>query len=160
MMKYLSKENVNIDAIDAKILKTLMRNARITNADLARTVKLSAPSVADRVRRLEETGVITGYSIEVAPKAIGLPYSVWLRIRPVPGKLEKVVEVIQSIGEITECDRVTGDDCFLARAHFASVEGMERVIDQIIPYAMTNTSIIQSSPVKRQLPKFQIKNKN
>ena len=96
--------------------------------------------------------MITGYSAQIAPSALGLPISVWLRIRPVPGELERVAKIIRSIPEITECDRVTGEDCFLVRAHLASVADLERVIDRIIPYAMTNTSIIQSSPVARRLP--------
>ncbi len=151
-MKRLNNENGKVDTIDQAILTALTANARITTAELARAVKLSAPSVAERVRRLEETGVITGYTAEISPNAIGLGISVWLRIRPVPGRLEKVVEIIKGIPEITECDRVTGEDCLLARAHLVSVADMERVIDLIVPYAMTNTSIIQSSPVKRRLP--------
>ncbi len=151
-MKRLGYENGQLDAVDEKILTTLVENARTTTAELARAVKLSAPSVAERVKRLEEASVITGYTTEISPEAIGLPISVWLRIRPVPGQLEKVVEVIRGIPEITECDRVTGEDCFLARAHLATVMDLERVIDLIIPYAMTNTSVIQSSPVERRLP--------
>jgi Lrp/AsnC family leucine-responsive transcriptional regulator len=69
-----------------------------------------------------------------------------------PGQLEKVAEVLNGLEAIVECDRVTGEDCFIARAHVRSMQDLERVIDQIIPFAMTNTSIIQSSPVKRRLP--------
>jgi len=151
-MKRLGYQNGTLDAIDRKILTRLVANARTTTAELARAVGLSAPSVAERVRRLEDAGVIRGYTAEIAPEAIGLPVSVWLRIRPVPGQLETVVEILRSIPEITECDRVTGEDCFLPRAHLASVAEMERIIDRIIPHAMTNTSVIQSSPVKRRLP--------
>lgn len=130
----------------------LASNARTAIAELARAVGLSAPSVAERVKRLEEAGVITGYSATISPAAIGLPVSAWLRIRPVPGELDKVAGIIRGIPEIIECDRVTGEDCFLARAHLRSVADLERVIDQIIPYAMTNTSVIQSSPVPPRLP--------
>lgn len=108
--------------------------------------------MAERVRRLEEAGIITGYSASISPEAIGLPIAVWFRIRPVPGEMQRVAEIIQGIPDITQCDRVTGEDCFLARAHFASIADMERVIDLIVPYAMTNTSIIQSSPVTPRLP--------
>jgi Lrp/AsnC family transcriptional regulator, leucine-responsive regulatory protein len=108
--------------------------------------------VAERVRRLEEAGIVTGYSATISPAAIGLPVSAWLRIRPVPGRLDKVAEIIRGIPEIVGCDRVTGEDCFLARAHLRSVADLERVIDQIIPYAMTNTSVIQSTPVPPRLP--------
>ncbi|MEO1091471.1 MAG: Lrp/AsnC family transcriptional regulator [Pseudomonadota bacterium] len=151
-MKRLGNQNDGLDRVDQKILTALVANARTTTADLARTVGLSAPSVAERVKRLEEAGAITGYRATVSPAAIGLPISAWLRIRPVPGQLAKVTEIIRSLPQITECDRVTGEDCFLARAHVSSVVDLERLIDKIIPFAMTNTSIIQSSPVAPRLP--------
>lgn len=151
-MKRLRYKNTDIDAIDQAILVQLTRNARTTTAELARIVKLSPPSVAERVKRLEEAGVITGYCAVISPQALGLPISVWFRIRPVPGKMRRVAEIIEGIPEITECDRITGEDCFLARAHLASVAHMESVIDQLVPFATTNTSIIQSSPVEKRLP--------
>jgi len=151
-MKYLRYENGGIDRIDAALLDALGANARISNAELARLVELSAPSVSERIKRLEEAGVIEGYSAKINPDALGLPLSAWLRIRPIPGQLGKVTEILQGLPEIVACDRVTGEDCFVARAHVKSVKDLERLIDQVIPYAMTNTSIIQSSPVEPRLP--------
>ena len=151
-MKRLRYENGNIDPVDAKILRALAKDARISTAKLARAVGLSAPSVAERVRRLEEGGVIEGYSVKINAAALGLPLAAWLRIRPIPGQLQKVAEILQGLPEIIECDRITGEDCFIARAHLRSVGDLERLIDQIIPYAMTNTAIIQSSPVVARSP--------
>ncbi len=151
-MKHLRHQNSGLDAIDARILSALVDNARISIAELARTVGLSSPSVSERVRRLEETGVIEGYTVKINPQALGLPLAAWLRIRPTPGKFDKVAEVLCGLPEIVECDRITGEDCFIARAHVQSVEALEKLIDQVMPYAMTNTSIIQSSPVERRLP--------
>jgi Lrp/AsnC family leucine-responsive transcriptional regulator len=151
-MKRLRYENGDIDPVDAKILRALARDARISTAELSRLVGLSAPSVSERVKRLEESGVIEGYSVKINAAALGLPLAAWLRIRPIPGQLQKVAEILQGLPEIVECDRITGEDCFIARAHLRSVADLERLIDQIIPYAMTNTSIIQSSPVERRLP--------
>lgn len=152
MAKRVGSEGAGLDPVDRAILAALADDARVTMAELARTVGLSAPSVAERVRRLEEAGVITGYRAVVSPSALGLPIAAWLRIRPVPGELERVAGIIRDIPEIVECDRVTGEDCFLARAHLRSLADLERVIDRIIPYAMTNTSVIQSSPVPPRLP--------
>ena len=151
-MKRLRHQNGAIDPVDEQLVQALSENARTTNAELARLVGLSAPSVSERIKRLEEAGVIKGYTLTIDPEAIGLPVSAWLRIRPMPGQLQKVAEILRSLPEIVECDRVTGEDCFLARAHVKSVQDLEHVIDEIIPYAMTNTSIIQSSPVERRLP--------
>ena len=135
-----------------KILEALIEDARITIAELARMIGLSPPSVSERVKRLEEAGVIKGYTATIDPKVLGLPLAAWLRIRPVPGELEKVAEILRGLPAIVECDRVTGEDCFVARAYLRSVADLETLIDQVIPYAMTNTSIIQSSPVNRRLP--------
>ena len=146
-MKYLRYENGALDRIDARILAALAADGRVSVAELARTVGLSPPSVSERIKRLEESGVIEGYSARIDPRALGLPL-----IRPIPGQLRKVAEILRDLAEIVECDRITGEDCFIARAHVASVEDLEALIDEIIPYAMTNTSIIQSSPVPRRLP--------
>ncbi len=151
-MKHLRHQNSGLDAIDARILSALVDDARISIAELARTIGLSSPSVSERVKRLEEAGVIEGYTVKINPQALGLPLAAWLRIRPIPGKLDKVAEVLRGLPEIVECDRITGEDCFIARAHVQSVEALEKLIDQVMPYAMTNTSIIQSSPVERRLP--------
>ena len=151
-MKRLRYQNGGIDATDVKILRALAEDARVTMAELARKAGLSAPSVTERVRRLEEAGIVTGYAAAIDPAALGLPLAAYVRIRPMPGQLEKVAEVLNGLDAIVECDRVTGEDCFIAKAHVRSMQELEEVIDQIIPFAMTNTSIIQSSPVKRRLP--------
>jgi Lrp/AsnC family leucine-responsive transcriptional regulator len=152
MIKRLRYENGDLDAVDLRILRILVDDARASVAEIARSVGMSAPSVSERIRRLQEGGIIEGYTIRINPAAFGLPLAAWLRIRPVPGQLGTVAEILRDIPEIAACDRVTGEDCFFARVHVGSVTDLERVIDRIIPYAMTNTSIIQSSPVAERLP--------
>ena len=151
-MKRLRDRNIEIDAVDARIVSALTADARLSIAELARSVRLSAPSAAERIRRLEEAGVIEGYAALLDPRALGLAIAAWLRVRPVPGELKTVAEILRSAPEIVECDRVTGEDCFVARAHVKSIEDLEGLIDRIIPYAMTTTSIIQSTLVKRRPP--------
>lgn len=149
-MKFLGNEKV--DAIDVRLLRLLEQDARMSTAELARSVGLSAPSVAERIKRLQESGVIQGFSARIDPAALGLPLSAWLRVRPVPGQLAVVADILRDLPEISRCDRVTGEDCFIALAHVASVSDLERVIDRIIPHAMTHTAIIQSSPVPVRSP--------
>lgn len=151
-VKRLRFQNGRIDPTDAAILRALSADARVTMADLARAVGLSPPSVTERVRRLEEAGIVRGYGARIDPAALGLPLAAYIRIRPMPGQLRKVAEMLAELAAVVECDRVTGEDCFIAKAHVRSVEELETVIDEIMPYAMTNTSIVQSSPVKRRLP--------
>ena len=151
-MKLLPIEGNGLDATDMRVLRILLDDARTSVADIARAVGMSAPSVSERMRRLEENGTIQGYAAQINPAALGLPLGAWLRVRPVPGELARVAEILKEIPEIATCDRVTGEDCFIARVQVRSVVDLERVIDRIIPYAMTNTSIVQSSPVPARLP--------
>jgi Lrp/AsnC family leucine-responsive transcriptional regulator len=151
-MKRLRFETGPLDDIDRRLLDALTRDARQSIADLARLVGLSPPSVSERIRRLEEAGIIEGYTIRLNPSALGLPLAAWLRIRPLPGELQRVADILRGMPQLTQCDRITGEDCFLAKAHVRSVADLEKLIDKIIPHAMTNTSIIQSSPVSPRLP--------
>ena len=126
-MKRLRYENCDLDATDVRILDALVDDARTSIADLARSVGLSPPSVSERIKRLEEVGVIEGYTLTINPKALGLPIAAWLRIRPIPGQLQKVADILRGLPEIVECDRIIGEDCFIARAHVPSVEHLEPI---------------------------------
>ncbi|MBN9066104.1 MAG: Lrp/AsnC family transcriptional regulator, partial [Rhizobiales bacterium] len=112
-MKRLRFEDGDLDRVDAKLLAALAEDARISVAELARRVGLSPPSVSERLRRLEESGVIEGYTVRINPAALGLPVAAWLRVRPVPGEMKRVAEILQGLQEIVEFDRVTGEDCFI-----------------------------------------------
>ncbi|MGH6944627.1 MAG: Lrp/AsnC family transcriptional regulator [Geminicoccaceae bacterium] len=151
-MKRLRYANGGLDAVDRRLLRLLEDDARSSIADLARGLSMSAPSAAERLRRLEDAGVIRRFTIEIDPAALGCPLVACIRVRPIAGRLQKVAALLAEIPEVVECDRITGDDCFVARACLRSVADLERVIDLIIPYARTNTSIVQSSPVARRLP--------
>lgn len=151
-MKRLRNEGPDLDPVDLRILRLLAEDARTSVAEIARAVRMSAPSVSERIKRLQENGTIESYTIRINPAALGLPLSAWLRIRPVPGELARVTEIIKAIPEIVSCDRVTGEDCFIAKVNVRSVADLETVIDRIIPHAMTNTAIVQSSPVAPRLP--------
>ena len=120
---------------------------------LARSVKMSAPAVTERVQRLERAGVITGYRLEVDPAALGLPVTAFARIRPAAGQLSKVAELARSLPEVTECHRITGEDCFLIKVHAPAVQELETLLDQFLIYGQTVTSIVVSTPVPpRPLP--------
>ncbi|QHQ37153.1 AsnC family transcriptional regulator [Algicella marina] len=140
-----------LDAMDAAILRELASDARLPRAELARRVGLSAPSVADRVRRLEDVGIIAGYGAHIDPARLGYALTVLIRARPLPGEMANMVEAIRATPQIVTCERVSGEDCFVARAHVRDVAEMEAVIDRIIPFGATNSSIVQSSPVPDRL---------
>jgi Lrp/AsnC family leucine-responsive transcriptional regulator len=142
-----------LDATNIALLRELQEDARLSLAELGRRVGLSSPSVAERLARLEETGVITGYRTEVDPRALGYTLGVVIRIRPAPRELGKVAELAQRTPEVVECHRITGEDCYFIRAHVRDVEHLEEVIDRFAVYGQTTSSIMQTSPVpKRGLP--------
>ncbi|MDR0279054.1 MAG: Lrp/AsnC family transcriptional regulator [Paucimonas sp.] len=140
------------DAIDQLLLNALMEDSRRSLKALASLTGLSAPSVSERLRRLEERGVLKGYTVEVDARSFGYQLQAIVRIRPLPGQLQEVERQIIAIPEFTECDKVTGDDCFIARLHVRSMEQLDTLLDKLNSHAETSTAIVKKTPVKRRLP--------
>ncbi|MFI9592610.1 Lrp/AsnC family transcriptional regulator [Nonomuraea sp. NPDC052265] len=143
-------EPKKIDALDLRILTELQVDARVSFAELGRRVALSAPAVADRVQRLEETGAIIGYRAEVDPRALGFPVTVMVRIRPAVRELQRIAKIAQEVPQIVECYRMTGDDCFYFTMHLRAVDELEPILDLFTPYGQTTTSLIHTAPVPRR----------
>jgi Lrp/AsnC family leucine-responsive transcriptional regulator len=142
-----------IDSVNRRVLEELQREPRLTMSELGRRVGMSSPSVTERVRRLEEAGVIRGYRLDLHPAALGLPIAAYIRIRPNPGQLPRIAELAQQIPEVVECHRVTGEDCFVLKVHIPAIDQLDRLLDGFLMYGLTTTTIIQSSPVPlRPLP--------
>ncbi|MBB5575240.1 MULTISPECIES: Lrp/AsnC family transcriptional regulator [Rhizobium] len=143
---------LELDTIDQRMLDALARNARISLKELAEVAGLSSPSAAERLRRLEERGVIAAFTVDIALEAVGYPLQAIVRIRPLPGQLHVVERIIQETPEFIECDKVTGDDCFIGRLVVRSMGELDGILDKITERAETNTSMIKATPVKRRLP--------
>jgi Lrp/AsnC family leucine-responsive transcriptional regulator len=139
-----------VDVTNLRLLDELQADARTSLAELGRRVGLSSPAVAERLRRLEQDGVITGYRAEVDPRKLGYGLGVVIRIRPAPRQLTDVAQLARDTPEVVECHRVTGDDCYVMTAHVRDVMHLEEVIDQFAAYGQTTTAIMQSSPVPRR----------
>src|SRR4051794_4037132 len=138
------------DATDLRLLVELQNDARLSLAELGRRVGLSSPAVAERLRRLEDEGVIAGYRAVVDPRKLGYQLGVLIRIRPAPRNIAVVADIARQTPEVVECHRVTGDDCFVMTAYVRDVEHLEELIDTFTPHGQTTTSIMQSSPVPRR----------
>jgi len=142
-----------LDEIDRRLLEELSADGRLTMAELGRRISLSPPAVAERVQRLERTGVITGYQAVVDPKAIGYPIAAVVRVRPASRQLQKIPEIARATPEVVECYRITGEDCFFLKLHLHSMDDLEEILDRFVVYGQTTTSIIHSAPVaNRPLP--------
>jgi Lrp/AsnC family transcriptional regulator, leucine-responsive regulatory protein len=143
----MASESGLLDDVDRRILSELQQDGRLSMAELGRRVNLSSPAVADRVQRLERTGVILGYRARVDPRALGYPVAAVVRVAPATGQLQKIRDVAQATPEVTECHRITGEDCFLLKLHLRSLDELEGVLDRFTPYGRTTTSLVHSSPV-------------
>ena len=148
---YKPQEEVR-DRVNVQILRELRDDPRLTMTELGRRVGLSSPAITERVRRLEERGVIRGYRIDIDPAALGLAIAAYVRIRPNAGQLPKIAELARSIPEIVECHRVTGEDCFILKVYLPSLDQLDRILDTFLAHGTTTTSLIQSSPVPLRPP--------
>ncbi|MFD1558867.1 Lrp/AsnC family transcriptional regulator [Paraburkholderia silviterrae] len=141
-----------LDEIDRALLAALADDGRASVSELARQIGLSAPSTSERLRRLEAQGVIGGYTVRIDPRALGYTLQAIVRVKPLPGQLHLVEEVIRRIPEFIECDKVTGDDCFIARLYLHSIEQLDEILSKVTERAETSTAIVKSTPVARRLP--------
>lgn len=140
-----------VDEIDWKILKELQANARVTFAELGRRVGLTTPAVIERVRKLEDAHVITGYRAEIDAAKVGLPITAFIRMSISGVDYSHIIEVAVDSKEVLECHRGTGGDSFILKVAVADVEHLQTLIDRLTPYGITTTSIVLSSPVKRRI---------
>jgi Lrp/AsnC family transcriptional regulator, leucine-responsive regulatory protein len=138
--------NQKLDDTDLALLGELQQDARLSLAELGRRVGLSAPAVADRLRRLEDEAVIAGYRTEIDPRALGYDLSAVLRVQPDARQLPKIADIARDTPEVVQCERVTGDDCFVMKVHVRDVQHLEEVLDRFTPFGRTTTSIVQSAP--------------
>jgi len=149
----LQVSDLLLDARNVELLRLLSGDPRISASELARRIGMSAPAVRERVQRLEEAGVIKGYRLEIDNRALGYQVAAFVRVRPLPGALPKIMALAQRLPEVTECYRITGEDCFLLKVYLDTVENLDRVLDQFLTFGQTTTSLVQSVPVPpRALP--------
>ena len=141
-----------MDDIDRKMIMALAQSARMTIKELSAVAGLASPTVAERLKRLEERGYIRGYTVVIDPRAIGYGVQAIVRMNPLPGVLREVERMIQETPAFIECDKVTGEDCFIGRLYLRSIEELDVVLDRFHDYAKTSTAIVKSQPVKRRLP--------
>lgn len=122
----------------------------MTVTRLARALNLSRPRVADRLRRLEEQGVIEGFTAVVSPQAIGLPILAIIQVSELRQPCAAFEEVVRAIPAILECHRVTGAVSYIMKAAVADMRGLEALVDQLIPHGRINTAVVLSSPIPRR----------
>ena len=149
----LQVERPVLDELNVRLLTELTADPRLRTTELARRLGVSAPTVRERVTRLEESGVIRGYRLEIDPAALGLPVAAWVRLRPGPGQIPRIIELAGRTPEVVECHRISGEDCFLMRVQVAAIAGLEDVLDKFLVHGQTTSSFVVSTPIEpRSVP--------
>ncbi len=138
---------IPLDGVDQRILTELQRDGRLSYNELSRRVNLSAPAVADRVRRLTDRGVITGYHAHVDPSAAGLPVTALVRMECFGAHCLLRERSSLELPEILQVHRVTGDDCCVLLIAVRSMEHFEEVIDRLAAHGRPSSTMVMSSPV-------------
>lgn len=142
-----------MDEIDKKILDHLASNSRIAMSSLAKLVGMTAPSVTERVRQMEDSGIIKGFTVSLDYKKLGFILEALVRVRPLPGQLHIVQKMIVDEKRFSACDKVTGEDCFVVRMSVKDVDELDTILDPFLDKASTNTSVIKSSPIPNRQPR-------
>ncbi|GHG49404.1 Lrp/AsnC family transcriptional regulator [Streptomyces griseocarneus] len=138
------------DATDWRILDALQSNGRAGYAELARTVNMSSSAVTERVRRLEEAGIISGYTAVVDADRLGMPVLAFVRLRYPNGNYKPFHDLLDTTPEILEAHHVTGDDCFVIKVAAHSMRHLEEVAGRIGGLGSVTTSVVYSSPLPRR----------
>jgi Lrp/AsnC family leucine-responsive transcriptional regulator len=146
-----------LDKIDWQILKQLQQNAKTPQSAIAKVVGLSAPAVADRIRRLEDRGIIQGYQLAIDSEPLGYQLQAIIHLRAFVGMLKPFLEKVKSLREVRNCYRVTGNENIIMEVVLRDQRHLEKLIDLLISYGETRTHIVLSQVIKNapiQRPHF------
>ncbi|WP_100637636.1 Lrp/AsnC family transcriptional regulator [Marinomonas sp. ef1] len=141
-----------MDKTNWKLLKLLEQNGRLTYAELGKMVHLTAPAVAERVRKLEESGVITGYSVQVNLEKAGIPITALVECQVYRTKEREFKALVMGLDEVIECYNVTGPYAFVLKVGVRSMSKLDVLLERLIDLSDTNTMMIMTTPVKRIMP--------
>jgi Lrp/AsnC family transcriptional regulator, leucine-responsive regulatory protein len=142
-----NNQRITLDRTDESILRALQADGRISTADLARAVSLSASSTADRVRRLVDAGIITGYAAIVDSGALGYDITAFVRMAYPSGNYKPLHDLFDVVPEVVEAHHVTGNDCFIMKVVARSMSDLERITGKLAALGSITTSVVYSSPL-------------
>ncbi len=141
-----------LDDTGWQLLHALQQNARLSYSELGQRVGLSSPAVAERIHRMEDAGIISGYHVEINRSKLGYPITAIIRMSTSPGdQCSRFATFVQEIPEVLECYRVTGSDSLIMKVMASSVEHLESLIDRLSAHGQLTTSMVLSAPVTRRV---------
>ncbi|WP_375267718.1 Lrp/AsnC family transcriptional regulator [Phenylobacterium sp.] len=140
-----------VDGADLAILEALQDNARLPLAALARQIGMSQPAVSERVKRLEERGVITGYGARIDAARLGLPMMAIIRLRTTHEHIRPALERFAAMPEVVEVHRLTGEDCFLLKVLVPTPADLETIVDGVARFGAVTTSLVLRSEAAKSI---------
>lgn len=138
----MRETSVSLDSLDHAILAIVQAEGRLGVTEIGRRVNLSQPAISARIKRLEQSGVITGYRAIVDPARLGLSIHAMVRLRTTHARIPACLEHFTQLPEVVGVHRLTGEDCFLLDVHAASAERLETVVDSIARFGPVTTSLV------------------
>ncbi|MEL0651263.1 Lrp/AsnC family transcriptional regulator [Algibacter sp. TI.3.09] len=141
---------MKFDALNSKILKCLQQNARMSNAEIGRQVGITSPAVSERIKKMEDLGVIEEYKAIVSPFEMGYQLKAIITLRAFMGKLKPFLEKVKTYDEVVNCYRITGDENIVMEVVLKNNKHLEVFIDQLISYGETKTQIVLSRVIKQK----------
>jgi len=139
---------MSVDLLNWKILECLQKNARQSNAEIGRRVGISSPAVSERIKKMEDLGIITGYNTMVSPFEVGYQLNAIITIRAFMGKLKPFLEKVRTYNEVLNCYRITGNENIVMEVVLKDQKHLETFIDQLISYGETKTQIVLSNVIE------------
>lgn len=137
-----------VDELNQQILKCLQENARLSNAEIGRRIGISSPAVAERIRKMEDLGIITGFKAIISPFEMGYQFKAIITLRAFMGKLKPFLEKVKTCDEVINCYRITGNENIVMEVVLYNQQHLEQFIDQIISYGESKTQIVLSQVVR------------
>src|SRR5690625_4628276 len=137
-----------MDELNWKILGCLQQNARQPNTEIGRQVGISSPAVSERIKKMEDAGIIHGYHSDISPYELGYQFKAIITLRAFMGKMKPFLEIVKSYEEVVNCYRITGNENFVMEVILRNQKHLEAFIDQVIVYGETKTQIVLSHVVK------------
>ena len=149
------ESSVLLDEVGRNLLSALQQDARLSYAELGRRIGLSPAATAERLRRLEEAGVIKGYRVELDMEALGLPVLAIVRMSCDGSKYRPFLKAVQTMERVVECHHVAGGDAFILKVAAGSVHELEKVVEKLLDFGVPTTSFVFSSPVARRVMRLE-----
>ena len=139
-----------LDDLNWNILKCLQENARQSNSEIGRKVGITSPAVTERIKKMEDAGIIQSYDTSISPYEIGYQLKAIITLRAFMGMLKPFMEKVKTYDEVLNCYRITGNENFVMEVVLKNQKHLESFIDQLIVYGETKTQIVLSKVIKNK----------